>query len=162
MFKKYDDPMAQELLDKIEALSKDVAKLRGEKDALSDARKLAQERDSMREEIETLKIEKGRRDEEFARERREIEHATGLHRKQSEWEREKAVESAKLEVEKGNLDAERKRFEEQIEFHKEQIKTEVDRLEKLLTGLMERLPTVTVEKSIDFAMSGNGNGKTQD
>lgn len=150
------DPLAEELLEKITDLSRDVAMLRGEKEALGDTRKLADERDSLREQIETLKIEHSRREEEFARERRELEHATGLHRKQSEWERERAVSDAQIAVREENLSAERKRFEEQIAFHKEQIKTEVDRMEKLMSGLMERLPTVTVEKSIDLHVAEPG------
>src|SRR5947207_2941534 len=92
------DPAIEQLGEKIEELTKTVAKLRGEKDALSEHRNLVRERDALREELEVLKIEKDRRDEEFARERREIEHATGLHRKQSEWEREKAVDEAKITV----------------------------------------------------------------
>lgn len=159
MFRSQTDPVAQELLDRIGQLSKQVAELRGERDAIEAARQLTEERTHLRDEIETLTIEKGRREEDFAREKREVEHATGLHRRQTEWERKKAVEEAKLEVQKGNLDAERVRFAEQIKFHKEQIKNEVDRLEKLLTALMERLPTVTVEKSIDFSLSATGNGK---
>lgn len=156
MFKSPPDPIAQELLDQVKELSRQVAQLQGERDAIDERRALLDERDDLQTQIQTLTIERDRKEEDFARQRREVEHATGLHRKQSEWERKKAVEEAKLEVQRGNLDAERQRFTEQIAFHKEQIKTEVDRLEKLLTALMERLPTVTVEKSIDFAMTSNG------
>jgi chromosome segregation ATPase len=149
VFKSQTDPVAQELLEEVRRLSKQVAALKGE---------LAEEAIGLRTEVEELKIQKSRREEEVARERREIEHATGLHRKQSEWERKKAVDEAKITVREENLTAERQRFEDQIEFHKVQIAAEVDRLEKLLTGLMDRLPTVTVEKSIDFSMASNGKG----
>lgn len=162
MFKRADDPVAQELLERIESLSKQVAELKGEKQAIETARKLTAERTELRTEIETLKIEKARIEEEHARKIREVEHATGLHRRQSEWERTKAVEEAKIKVREENLDAERKRFTEQIDFHKKQIANEVDRLEKLMAGLMDRLPKVTVEKAIDFSLAnggGNGNGK---
>lgn len=156
------DPAIEQLGEKIEELTKTVAKLRGEKDALSEHQKLVRERDALREELEVLKIEKDRRDEEFARERREIEHATGLHRKQSEWERTKAVDEAKITVREENLSAERTRFSEQIEFHKEQIRSEVNRMEKLISGLMDRLPTITVEKTVDLGkiMAGATNGKS--
>lgn len=157
MFKKTDDPLAQELLDRIERLSKQVAELKGEKEAVSKTAMLATERLQLLTEIETLKIERARIDEEHARKIREVEHTTGLHRKQTTWEREKAVEEAKLTVQQENLSLDRQRFEEQMAFHKEQIKDEIDRLDGLLKGLMDRLPTVTVEKSIDFAMS-NGKG----
>lgn len=161
MFKNQSDPVAQELLEEVRRLSKKVAELKGEQDYVEERRSLLDDRDRILAEVETLKIEKGRKQEEFARERREIEHATGLHRKQSEWERTKAVDEAKITVREENLSAERQRFEDQISFHKEQIAAEVDRLEKLLTGLMERLPTVTVEKSIDFSLASNGKGRSE-
>lgn len=145
------DEQTDELLAEIRDLKRVVAELNGERDAARKELGLADEVAKLKEQIATLKVEKSRIDEEHAREKREVEHATGLLRKQADWERTKAVDEAKLKVREENLTAERKRFEEQIEFHKEQIKTEVDRLEKLLSGLMERLPTVTVEKAIDIS-----------
>lgn len=162
LFKNQTDPLAQELLEEVRRLSKQVAQLQGEKDAIDQARALISEKLDLAAEVEQLKIEKSRKEEEFARERRELEHSTGLHRKQSEWERKQAVEEAKITVREENLSAERKRFEDQISFHKEQIKAEVDRMEKLIAGLMERLPTVTVEKSIDFSLAGNGKRREQE
>lgn len=156
MFKNQTDPVAQEVLDEVRRVSKQLAQLQGEKEAVDQARALLGEKLDLAQQVETLKIEKARREEEFARERREIEHATGLHRKQSEWERKQAVEEAKITVREENLSAERQRFTDQISFQKEQIKAEVDRMEKLISGLMDRLPKVTVEKSIDFAMTRNG------
>lgn len=150
------DEQLDKLTGQIEKLGKQVAQLRGENAALEDRRVLLNEKLELTAEIEQLKIEQERMEEGHARKIREVEHATGLHRKQSEWEREKAVEQAKLEVEKGNLGAEKARFEEQLKFHKAQIKNEVDRLDGLLKGLMDRLPTVTVEKAI--SLSGNGHG----
>src|SRR5918996_6381174 len=121
------DPVTTELLDEIKKLSKQVARLQGEADFIQERRELIERRLELETQIETLTIEKDRREEDFARQKREVEHATGLHRKQSEWERQKAVEEAKLEVQKANLDAERQRFTEQIAFHREQIRAEVDR-----------------------------------
>lgn len=159
MFKtQTPDPLVQELLEEVRRLSKQIATLKGEKDAIDERRALLEDRDNLASQIEQLKIEKDRREEDFARERREVEHATGLHRKQSEWERTKAVEEASIKVREENLSAERQRFQDQIDFNKAQIKAEVDRMEKLISGLMERLPTVTVEKSIDFQLAHNGNG----
>lgn len=156
MFKSATDPLAQELLDQVKELSRQVARLQGESDAIDQRRSLMDERDDLQTQIQTLTIERDRKEEDFARQRREVEHSTGLHRKQSEWERQKAVEEAKLTVQQENLSLDRQRFEDQLAFSKEQIKAEVDRLEKLVGGLMERLPIVTIEKSI--ALTGNGNG----
>lgn len=153
------DTRVAELTDEIRKLSRAVAELRGENEALEDRRVLLNEKLELTAEIEQLKIERERMEEGHARKVREVEHATGLHRKQSEWERTKAVEEATIAVQKGNLDAERTRFEEQLAFHKTQIKNEVDRLDGLLKGLMDRLPTVTVEKAISIRSgAGNGNG----
>lgn len=145
--KREEDPVAQEVLDEIRELSKRVAGLQGERDALKDARKLEAERIELREQLETLRIEKARKEEDHKREKREVEHATGLFRKQSEWERAKAVDEARLAVREENLSAERERFEQQMAFHKEQISGEIDRFEGLLTELLKRLPTVTVNQN---------------
>ncbi len=157
-----DNETLTALTTEITKLSEEVAKLRGERDAIRKDRNLEQERTRLREEIETLKIEVDRKDEENSRKIREVEHATGLHRKQSEWEREKAVGEAKLKVREENLSAEQKRFEQQMDFHKTQIKNEVDRMQALITGLLERLPTISVEKAIDLTYGGNGNKATSD
>ena len=139
------------LTEEIRRLTTRVAELRGERDAMAEYDALIEERRTLREQIETLKIEQGRIDEEHARKLRDVEHATGLHRKQSEWERERAVKEAQLEVREGNLAADQTRFEEQMSFHREQIKGETDRLVSVLDRLMERLPVVTVEKTVNLA-----------
>lgn len=139
-----------EVMDQLQAITKAVVSLQADFEALNDDDLLA-ERNDLREQIETLKIEKSKAEEENARKLREVEHSTGLLRKQVDWEREKAVEEAKLNVQKENLAADRKRFEEQMAFNKEQIKAEIDRFESLLGKLMERLPTIKV------GVSSNGH-----
>lgn len=127
-----------------------MAGLRGERDALKNSRSLEDERTRLKEDIEKLRIEKARSEEDSARRVREVEHDTGLLRKQVEWERTKAVEEAKLAAREENLTAEQTRFTEQMSFHKDQIANEVDRLDGLLKALLERLPTVSVEKTIEL------------
>lgn len=139
-----------ELIAEIRDLKREVAELRGERDATRKELSLTDQVTKLKEQIADLKIEKSQMDEAHERKTREVEHATGLFRKQSEWERDKAVDEARLAVREENLSAERERFEEQMDFHKEQIKVEIARFENLLTSLMERLPTVTIEKSVEL------------
>jgi hypothetical protein len=70
----------------------------------------------LREEIETLKIEKGRREEEFAKREREIEHKVGLERKRQEFEIEQAKRETSVKVREENLSADRKRFEGEVKY----------------------------------------------
>src|SRR5271169_867147 len=64
----------------------------------------------LKEELETLKIEKGRKEEEFAKREREIEHKVGLERKRQEFEITQAKREALVGVREENLAAEKKRF----------------------------------------------------
>ena len=142
------DPQIEEMSKKIEDLTREIAALRGERDGLKGARALEAERQALVEQIEKLKVEKGRADEENARKVRDAEHTAGLHRKQAEWESKRAAEEAVLKVQQENLSKDQKRFEEQMEFHKQQIAAEVSRLETMVNGLMERLPVVNVNKKV--------------
>jgi polyhydroxyalkanoate synthesis regulator phasin len=79
-----EDPKIEELTEEIKNLSVQVASLKGERDGLKGVRALEAERQLLQEQIEKLKIEKGRADEENARKVRDAEHQAGLYRKQSE------------------------------------------------------------------------------
>lgn len=107
----------------------------------------------LREQVENLEIEKGRKEEEFARKQREVEHKVGLERKRQEFEVESAKREAKLTVREENLAADRERFEGQMAFHDKRFTEEVGYLKGLMEQLMARLPDVTV--------SGEINGKVQ-
>lgn len=102
----------------------------------------------LREEIETLKIEKGRKEEESARKEREIEHKVGLERKRQEFEVEAAKRDATLTVREENLAADRKRFEDQMAFHEKRFSEEVTYLKEMVGQVLERLPNVTVAGSL--------------
>ena len=95
----------------------------------------------LREELEKLKIEKARRDEEFERREREVEHKVGLERKRQEFELESGKKEAILKVREENLTADRKRFDEQMKFHDERFTAEVGYLKDMLADIVKRLPT---------------------
>ncbi len=110
----------------------------------------------LKEEAETYKVEKDRRQEEADRREREIQHKLGLHKVQVEHERTQATEAAKLEIERTGLDRDQKRFEEQMQFHQERFEKEVTYQRGLLEKMLERLPTAEVYA--DLTPHGNGNG----
>jgi len=100
----------------------------------------------LRAEIETLKIEKGRTDEDYARKDREIEHKVGLERKRQETEIGLAKREAILGAQEEALKADRKRFEDQLEFHEKRFTAEVGYLKDLIGDLAKRLPEIRVEE----------------
>lgn len=112
---------------------------------------LSQRVKELREKAEKLEIEKGRKEEEFQRREREVEHKVGLDRKRQEFEVVSAKREAVLAVREENLAADRKRFEEQIGFHEERFTQEVGYLKELMTEIMKRLPEVTMSGEIKRA-----------
>jgi hypothetical protein len=98
----------------------------------------------LKEQLETLKIEKARKDEEFARKERDIEHKVGLERKRQEFEIAQAKREATVTVREENLKADRDRFNEQLKFHEERFTAEVGYLKEMVGDVLKRLPTVTV------------------
>lgn len=90
----------------------------------------------LREEIETLKIEKARREEEYARREREVEHKVGLERKRQAVELANATREATLKVREENLAADKTRFAEEMKFQRERFTTEVSYLKEMLQQVL--------------------------
>lgn len=144
MFTKQDK---EDLLNEIAELRVDVKALREERSDLESGSKLKRQ-------VEDLKLEKDRLKEEHARETRETEHMVGLTRKKQEQDaahqrREIEVErdKAKLEVREENLEAAQDRFDEHIAFQGKRFEAEVGYLKDILGQILDRLPTVTVDKT---------------
>lgn len=95
----------------------------------------------LRQEVETLKIEKARREEEFDRREREVEHKVGLERKRQEFEVDAAKREAVVSVREENLKADRKRFEEAMKAQSERL----DDMKDLLKEMMKRLPSANID-----------------
>lgn len=141
-----DDDQLTHLVNEIRSLSGDVAALRGEED-------FARQRLELAKSIETLTLEKSKLtiqldqvQEKHARENREIEHKIGLHKKQVELEIEVARRKTELEVKELGLKEQRERFDENMEFQRERFEGEVEATRKLMEQILQRLPTVTVER----------------
>lgn len=151
MKRKFDDAEYNELLDEIKGLRRDVAALQGEREALRDEARLADNARDLREQIETLKIEKGRLTEEHQREKREVEHMVGLQKNRQTVEMEQATREAKLSVREENLAVDKDRFDKHVEFIEKRFGEEVGYLKDLMGQIMVRLPTVSVDKSVEAA-----------
>ena len=139
------------LSDAVVALKETSADLKAEITALTRQRDWTKQERQLREEIETLRIEKGRIEEENARKLREVTHQVGLERLRQEAEAEQAkkdVDSARreavLEVREKNLAAEREAFDKQMEFQRERFEQEQGYLRDLLGQILKRLPDISV------------------
>lgn len=104
----------------------------------------AEDAHALRQEIETLKIEKGRREEEFSRREREVEHKVGLERKRQEFEISQSKREATVTIREENLKADRDRFEAQMKFHDDRFTQEVGYLKTMVSEMLERLPSADI------------------
>ena len=101
-----------------------------------------------RENITDLQIQKAKREEEFARKEREIEHKVGLHKTQTEQAITLAKREAIVTVREENLTADRKRFEDQMTFVTENFNKQTDYLKTIIGDLAERLPSLAMTADI--------------
>lgn len=112
-------------------------------------------------EIEDLKLSKDRKEEEFSRREREVEHKIGLERLRQEQEvaaqkreAEQAKKQVELTVREANLEAEKIRFADQMNFHQKQMEGQISGLQQLVGQLLERLPSMEIKARIS-----NGDNK---
>jgi hypothetical protein len=131
------------------ALQVQITELKGERDALKRVK-------SLQEQISRLEIDKAKIVEDNDRKIRETTHMVGLERKRQEFEAEQAkkgIEHARkeaiLEVQKQNLDTERAAFVKEMQFREERFSQEVGYLKDLMGQILDRLPTVTVDRQIN-------------
>lgn len=138
-------------------LQKDIlARVEGDLKGIRSVVDLAAKVKALREEKETLLVEKARREEEFARKEREIEHKVGLERKRQEFELSSGKREATLSVREENLAADRKRFEDQMAFHEKRFTEEVAYLKQIIGDIADRLPTANFTGNLT---SGRSKGK---
>lgn len=99
----------------------------------------------LRQQVDTLEIDKSKREEGFARREREIDHKVGLERKRQEVELAAAKRDAALTARETALEADKQRFEAQLKFHEDRFTAEVGYLKEIMASILERLPDMTVE-----------------
>ena len=102
----------------------------------------------LRQSVEALEIEKGRKQEEFDRRERELEHKIGLERERQKTELAAGKREATLAVREENLAADQKRFAEQMAFHEKRFTEEVGYLKDMVKNVLDRLPDVTANLEI--------------
>ena len=108
----------------------------------------------LKRQITDLEIKKSKVEEDNARERRELTHMIGLEKRRQEAELVQGKKDAELTVREANLSADRTRFDEQMKFQMERFNKEVDYLHGMVGQMLERLPTITVDRTIGPAKEG--------
>jgi hypothetical protein len=137
-----NDGAREEELAAIRDLAEQTARLEGQITELTRQKDRTRELRGLEERIETLKLEKDRLTEAHQREVRDAEHRAGLLLRQSEWEVKNAKRQTELEVREGNLAREREAFTKDMEFVQGRMQGEVDRIERVMAAVLERLPAV--------------------
>lgn len=102
----------------------------------------------LKKEIVALEISKAKIVEANARDERELRHMIGLEKKRQEFEITQAKSEATLKVREDNLAADKARFEAEMKFQNERFTSEVGYLKELMAQILERLPTVTVDRKM--------------
>lgn len=136
-------------------LTKRIAELKAEKDAIQAERDAAKRLKDLQEQISRLEIDKDRIVENNAREKRETLHMVGLERKRQEFESEQAkkeLEHAKrdatLTVRQENLTAERAAFQKEMDFREKRFTEEVGYLKDLMGQILDRLPNISETRTV--------------
>lgn len=136
-------------------LRNEIADLRGEIAGLKAVMKARQKELGLTDDIIKLKnelvdlqIEKAKVVEEQERRERELTHMIGLEKKRQEQELAAGKREAVLAVQEKNLEADKARFEDQMDFMTDRFEKEVGYLKDIMGQVLDRLPTVTVDKTI--------------
>ena len=134
------------------AVLEELAGLRADVKALRTERTERAELNELRDEVETLKREKASLVEDNNRKIRETEHKVGLLKTKQDQDIAHAKRQTELEVREANLAADKDRFTEEMEFQRKRLEGEVERVERVLNAILERLPAITVELGGDAAV----------
>lgn len=138
------------LEERVEELKLEIKKLTAQREDAESAVGYSDQIVRLRKQVSDLEIQKDQKKEEFARERREIEHMVGLERKRSEQEREHATREAELKVREANLSTEQKSFEDRMEFMVKELTGQVDYLKDDIIKAVLGVLNVAVTKDIQL------------
>lgn len=136
------------LADELAGIKAEIKALRAERDNTSQLTGLQRQ-------VEDLKIEKARLVEDNDRKIRETEHKVGLLKTKQDHDVENARRETELAVREENLAAEKERFKAEMDFQREHLQREVDRIEGILGKVLERLPNVDAALNL-------GNSRNRD
>lgn len=124
-------------------LAKQVEILSGRLEGLQTNYDLEQQRQGLLQQVADLEIKIKKDGEDFARERREIEHKLGLEKQRQESDLEIAKQQAELDAREKWLENQEDQFDEKLEW----FKTQTQEHQKLSKEILTRLPKVTVKQS---------------
>jgi len=113
-------------------------------DALKDKNGDALKAADLKKEIARLEVERDKKQEEFDRREREVEHKVGLERKRQEFEIEQSKREAASVIKEENLKADKERFKAEMDFQRERLEGEVKALRSLVEHLLERVPSAQI------------------
>lgn len=115
---------------------------------IEEAAAAALDLEKVKRELSALQLDRDRKQEEYARREREVEHKVGLERKRQEFEVASAKREAVLAVREEALQADRSRFESQMAFHEKRFAEEVGYLKEIIGDLAKRLPSLKMTADI--------------
>lgn len=114
------------------------------KEAVRDEEGNASKATNLRKEIVRLEIERDKKQEEWDRREREIEHKVGLERKRQEFEIEQSKREAAVAVKEANLEADKQRFKDEMDFQRKHLESEIGALRDMVGQLLKALPTAEI------------------
>jgi hypothetical protein len=103
----------------------------------------------LRRELTAKEITASKKQEDFDKRERELRHMIGLEQKRQAFELEASKRDALLSVREENLVKDRQRFEQQMTFQTERFEKELAAERALMQQILERLPTITVDKRVE-------------
>jgi chromosome segregation ATPase len=139
------------LADELAGLRADIKALSTERDNTAQVKKL-------KDDIERLKLEKDRLTEDNARKIRETEHKVGLLKTKQDHEVANAKRETELAVREENLKADKERFKAEMDFQREHLQREVDRIEGILGKVLKRLPNIEAAFSASVGAGSSRDG----
>lgn len=95
---------------------------------------------ALKDEVEGLNRQRARKQEEFDRKDREIEHKIGLEKNRQEFEVDQAKREATVEVQEQSLAAKETASEERMKFQHDRFIKEVEYQRGLVEKMLGRLP----------------------
>lgn len=99
---------------------------------------------ALKDEVEGLNRQRARKQEEFDRKDREIEHKIGLEKNRQEFEIKQAKREAAVSVLEDALAAKEEAFEERMKFQHDRFIEEVKYQRSLVEQMMKRLPSAEI------------------
>lgn len=110
----------------------------------ADAVRLSIDIVNLKKQISDLEIQQAKKQEDWDRREREIEHKVGLERKRQEFEVDAASRKATLDIQEKNLAADKDRFKAEMDFQRSRLEGEVGSLRELVGEMLKRLPSAEV------------------